>query len=100
MSIVQCEAEQEREVKGKNLAKHLGISFHLHDLERYKGQPSQWRKIRGDFLEEIQILSYLRKSIQFTLKQDLCTLEVETLKDQVCDHILGENIRFQTWQYL
>ena len=51
-------------------------------------------------MEEIQILSYLRKSIQFTLKQDLCTLEVKTLKDQVCDQILGENIRFQTWHYL
>lgn len=80
MSIVRCEAEQEREVKGENLAKHLGLSLHLYDLERFKGQPSQWIKIRGDHLEEIQILFYLRESIQFTLKQDLCILEVRNIK--------------------
>lgn len=35
MSIVQCEAEQEREVKGEKMAgtgaNHLGLSFRLYN---------------------------------------------------------------------
>lgn len=81
-------------------ASHLGLRLHSHDIGRSEGQPNQGMKIRGDFLEEIQILFHLRESIQFTLKQDLCTLEVKTLKDQICDQVLGENLRFPTWHYL
>lgn len=81
-------------------ANHLGLGLYLHDLGTYEGQPDQWMKIRGGLLEEIQILFDLKESIQFTLKQNLCTLEVKTLKDKICDQILGENSRFPTWHYL
>lgn len=100
MSIVQCEAEQEREVKGKNWQQQeqiiLVLAFACMTQGWNKEQSSQWVKISGDFLQEIQILFYLSESIWFTLKQDLCTLEVKTLKDQICDQILVEILRFQT----
>lgn len=72
---------------GSTEADHLGLRLQLYDLGTYKGQPPQQIKMRGDLLEDIQIPFYLRESIQFTLKQDLCTLESKTLKGQVCNQI-------------
>lgn len=104
MSIVQCEAEQEREVKGEKWQEQeqiiLVLAFAYTTQGQNKEQSSQWVKIRGDFLQEIQILFYLRESIWFILKHDLCILEVKTLKDQICDQILVEILRFQTQHYL